>query len=143
MLLDKFKWANFHGNWFAIFGVLNLLGYGLHLYSTKENYKYHFAYTGELNKIFAPFKSMIGSEHIRNIIWTAPALIGLNFYMHQRIGSLAMSKLFFLSLFSTYFFMSTFNPHSGANFRPLYHYLPKMDSNAEDGSYLMGADSMA
>ena len=54
-----------------------------------------------------------------------------------------MTKLFFISLVSSYFFMSTFNPNIKLNFRPLQGILPKIDSNANDGSYLMGADSMA
>src|ERR1700733_3847678 len=104
MLLDKFRWARFHGHWFAIFGALNLLGYGLHLYSSTDNYNYHFAYTGENHKLFSSFKSMIGSNDWRNIIWTAPALIGLNFYLHKRLGALVMTKLFVISLISSFFF---------------------------------------
>jgi hypothetical protein len=82
MILDKFRWARFHGHWFAILGALNLLGYGLHLYQSKDNYNYHFAYTSEGYKLFASFKSMMGSDNWKNIIWTAPSLIGLNFYLH-------------------------------------------------------------
>jgi hypothetical protein len=54
-----------------------------------------------------------------------------------------MTKFFFVSLVSTFFFMTTFNPQTKFNFRPLHFALPKFDSNADDGSYFMGADSMA
>jgi hypothetical protein len=63
--------------------------------------------------------------------------------MHKKVGGLAMSKLFFLSLFSTYIFLSAFSPESGVNPRPLYGYMPSWDSFAKDGSYYMGADQMA
>jgi hypothetical protein len=58
-----------------------------------------------------------------------------------------MTKFFFLSFFTTFFFMSTFSPESGLNIRPLKKYLgnyiPKFDCFADDGSYYMGSDSMA
>jgi hypothetical protein len=54
-----------------------------------------------------------------------------------------MTKLFFISLISSCFFMTTFNPAIGANPRPLKGFFPKIDSFANDGKYLMGADPMA
>lgn len=63
--------------------------------------------------------------------------------MHKKIGGLAMTKFFFLSLFSTYIFLSAFSPESGVNPRPLRSLFPKFDSFADDGSYYMGADQMA
>ncbi len=63
--------------------------------------------------------------------------------MLPRVGSLTMTKFFALSLASSYIFISAFHPQSGLNYRPLSHYFPKHDSNANDGSYYMGADQMA
>ena len=82
MLLDKFRWARFHGHWFAIFGGLNALAYGLHLIMDKDNYKETFAYRADNNRMFGAVKSMMGSDNWKNVIWTATALIGLNFYLH-------------------------------------------------------------
>lgn len=86
---------------------------------------------------------MIGSDNLANAIWTVPSIIGLNFYMLQRVGPLIMTKFFFLSLFSTFIFWSAFNPQSGLNVRPLKNLLFKFDANAEDGTYYMGADQIA
>jgi len=86
---------------------------------------------------------MMGSEHLSNIIWTAPSLIGLNYYLHQRLGPLVMTKFFALSVASTIIFWSGFSPESGLNYRPLKHIPMKFDSWADDGSYYMGADQMA
>ena len=85
--------------------------------------------------MFKPFKAMIGSDNLANAIWTVPSIIGLNFYMLQRVGPLIMTKFFFLSLFSTFIFWSAFNPQSGLNVRPLKNLLFKFDANAEDGTY--------
>ena len=56
-----------------------------------------------------------------------------------------MTKFFFLSIFSIFTFWSVFNPHDGANVRlsELMGYNKghfRLDSNARDGSYFMGAD---
>lgn len=143
MLLDKFQWARFHGHWFAIFGALNLVAFGLHLYARPDNYKYYFGYTGQETRTTQVFKSLMGSENFLNVAWTAPTLIGLNYYLHKQLGALVMTKLFTISLVSSYFFMSTFNPTVKLNFRPLQGFIPKLDSFANDGSYFMGADSLA
>lgn len=45
---------------------------------TKEQYDYHFAYDGKVPRMFTPFKAMMGSDTLANVIWTAPVLIGLN-----------------------------------------------------------------
>jgi hypothetical protein len=143
MLVDKLSWFKINGNWFAVFGLLNLIGYGASLLMTKEQYRYHFAYANKPPKIFQPIKSFVGSEKLANVIWTAPSLILLNFYMHQRVGSLVMTKFFGLSVAASFIFMSAFNPDSGLNVRPLKRFSPNFDSHAEDGSFYMGADSLA
>jgi hypothetical protein len=53
-----------------------------------------------------------------------------------------MTKFFFLSLFSSFIFISAFNPQTGLNYRPLRSVFPKWDSCADDGSFYMGADQM-
>ena len=119
MLIDKLKYFRFNGNWFAFFGVANVLAYGAHLVMNEQWYRYHFAYTSAPPRLFTPIKSMIGSDTLSNVIWTAPSLIGLNFYMQKKLGSLVMTKFFFLSLFTSFMFLSIFNPQTGLNFRPL------------------------
>ena len=142
-ILDKFKFFGFHGHWFAIWGVLNLIGYGLHFLLPKDAYKYHFHYTAEGSKMFSPLKAMMGSDNWSNIVWTAPTIIGLNFYLHSRLGSLRMTKLFIITLVSSYIFLSIFNPQTGLNFRPLHGWPGKFDANDNEGKYFMGADQIA
>jgi hypothetical protein len=143
MVLDKLSFFRFGGYWFALFGVGNAVAYGASLLMNKDWYRYHFAYTAETSSLFRVFKSMMGSENFSNVVWTAPALIGLNWYMHGKVGPLVMTKFFFMSLFSSYIFLSAFNPQSELNFRPIQGVLPKWDSYADDGSFTMGADQMA
>ena len=142
-LIDKLSWFGIRGHWFALFGVANLLGYGAHLLMPKDWFYYHFAYSTYPARMFKPLKSMIGSDNFWNVLWTAPSLIGLNFYMNQRLGPLVMTKFFALSFASSFIFLSAFNPDSGLNVRPFKRFAPKFDSNADDGSYYMGADQMA
>lgn len=143
MVADKMSWARLSGHWFALLGVANILGYGAYLTFSKDQFYYHFSYKTYPARFFKPLKAMIGSDYLGNVIWTAPSLIGLSFYMHRKVGSLVMTKFFFLSLLSVSLFYSAVNPQSGLNVRPLRPYIPKFDSFADDGSYYMGADQMA
>lgn len=83
---------------------------------------------------------MLGGNNIANVGWTAPVLIGLNWYMHKLVGPLVLTKLYFLSLASSYIFLSAFNPQTGMSRGLLNGYLPRLNSYAPDGSYTMGAD---
>lgn len=145
MLLDKLNLVKpLNGTFFALFGVVNLMLYGASKIMTKEQYDYHFSYTGYVPRMFTPFKAMAASDVLSNVIWTAPALIGGNLYLLSKgISPLVMTKFFFLSLFSSFIFWSAFNPRSGLNFRPLHNKPFKMDAYADDGSYYRGADSVA
>ena len=140
MLGDKINWFRVGGNWFALFGIANLLSYGYYLVADKDQFYYHFAYTTYPGRLFKNIKSQFGTDNLLSVSWTAPSLILANLYMNKKVGSLIMTKFFFLSLFGCVLFRSTFNPDSGLNFRPLRPFLPKFDSNADDGSYYMGAD---
>jgi len=143
MLLDKLKWANFSGHWFTLFGLLNLIGYGAHFIMNKDQYLHHFTYNGFGFKLFNPIKSMMGSQNFSNVIWTAPALIAVNFYLLPKVGPLVMTKFFGLSLLSSVAFWSAFGPRSGLNYRPLKYFPVKFDSYSEDGAYYQGADQLA
>ncbi len=46
-------------------------------------------------------------------------------------------------MFSSFVFLSTFNPKSGLNYRMFGEYVKHLDSSSKDGSYYMGADQMA
>ena len=81
MLLDKFRSIPGigHVSLFSILGLANVVGYGASLLMTKENYRYHFAYTGKDvgsagSSRFA--KSLIGSESLINTVANAGLLIG-------------------------------------------------------------------
>jgi hypothetical protein len=69
--------------------------------------------------MFKPLKAMVGSDTLGNVVWTAPTLIGLNFYLHRTFGGLFMTKLFALSFLTSYVFYSIFSPQTGLNYRPL------------------------
>ena len=142
MLIDKLNWTKIGGQWFALLGVANLIGYGASLLMSKDQYYYHFTYSTYPARMFKPIKSMIGSDNLMNVIWTAPSLIFLSIYMNKKVGALTMTKFFGLSLLSMWMFYSAFNPESGFNVRPLRPYFPKFDAFADDGSYYMGADQM-
>ena len=85
---------------------------------------------------------MMGSNNILNVGWTAPVMILFGTYLQKSLGTLFMTRLFFLSMFSTFLFWSIFNPQTGLNKRPLHYEIQglKFDSCAKDGSYYMGAD---
>ena len=82
MLLDKLSWARQQGHWFALFGLGNLACYGLSLFSMSETYHYHFAYEAS-GRMFQPLKSMLGSEKLMNVAWTAPLLIFGGTYLQK------------------------------------------------------------
>jgi hypothetical protein len=142
-LLDKLSFLKVNGHWFAMLGLFNALAYGASLLMPKDWYTYHFGYRGHPTGIFKSIKSQVGSNTLANAIWTSPVLILLGGFMHNKVGPLAMTKFFFMSMFSTFIFLSAFNPDTGMNFRPLQKIFPKWDSYADDGSYFMGADQMA
>ena len=81
MLIDKLNYFHIGGYWFALFGVANALSYGASLVMSKDWFRYHFAYTSEPHSMFKSLKSMVGSEKFANVVWTAPTLIALNYYM--------------------------------------------------------------
>ena len=142
MLVDKLKWTRINGHWFALFGLANLACYGLSYLLPKDDYIYHFGFTSYPARFMKPIKSMMGSDNLANIIWTAPSLIIFDLYLHKRFGSLFMTKFFFFSFFSCYMFMSIFNPSTGLNYRLLQGKVPKFDSFASDGTYYMGSDQL-
>ena len=83
MLLDKTGWARatqLFGMGFVFWGFCNLGVYGLSHVMHKENFDYHFAYTGN-GKLMQPFKSMMAAESFANVAWTAPSLIVGGFYL--------------------------------------------------------------
>jgi hypothetical protein len=143
MLTDKLSFLRVSGHWFALFGLFNALAYGASLIMPKDWYRYHFGYRAYPTSLFKFVKSQVGSETLANVIWTSPTLILLSIFMHKKVGPLAMTKFFFMSLFSSFIFISAFNPQTGLNYRPLTSIFPKWDSYADDGSFYMGADQMA
>ena len=90
--------------------------------------------------MFTPFKAMMGSNTFANVIWTAPSIIALHFYLSPRLGPLVMTKFFALTLASTFIFWSAFNPQTGLNVRPLKNFVFRFDTNGHKGEYYMGAD---
>jgi hypothetical protein len=142
MLLDKLSFAGIGGHWFVLMGLANAFAYAASHFMSKDNYRYHFAYTGQRSSLFSAFKSMIGSDTAANALWTAPTLLGLGWYMHGKLGATKMTKFFGLTLASSYIFLSALGPQTGLNYRPLASFMPRFDSYAADGSYTMGADQV-
>ena len=123
------SYFRFGGWWFALFGVANAAAYGLSKFMPKDNYVYHFGYKGDRFSIFNFLKSQFGSNSFSNVIWTAPTLIGLNWYLKSRgLSNLVLTKLFFLTLISSYIFLSAINAKTGLNVRPLSKVFPSFDS---------------
>jgi len=142
MLVDKLSFFGVGGWWFALFGLANVGAYGLSHLMAKDNYTFHFAYKGDRFSLFNFIKSQFGSNTFANVAWTAPTLIGLNWYLRNLgVSNVVLTKFFFLSLISGYTFLSALSPQSGLNVRPLSGFLPKFDSYGSD--YTMGADQLA
>lgn len=110
MLLDKLSFTGVGGHWFVLMGLANALAFAASHFMSKDQYKYHFAYTGERSSLFNVFKSMIGSDTTCNAIWTAPTLLGLGWYLNGKLGASKMTKFFGLTLFSSYIFLSALGP---------------------------------
>ena len=146
MLMDKFAWARQKGHWFALFGLGNLACYGLSLFSMSETYQYHFAYEGT-GRMWQPLRSMIGSEKLANVAWTAPALIIGGTYLQGKLGVLATSKFFAMALMSTYLFTCCFGPRTFFGDIGLRSYvkpfLGDFDCVNEKTKTMIGADGMA
>ena len=146
MLMDKFAWARQKGHWFALFGLGNLACYGLSLFSMSETYQYHFAYEGT-GRMWQPLRSMIGSEKLANVAWTAPALIIGGTYLQGKLGVLATSKFFAMALMSTYLFTCCFGPRTFLGEIALRPYLKNLlvdfDCVNEKTKTMIGADGMA
>ena len=149
MVLDKLKWTGIQGKhlWMML-GVGNLIGYGLSNTMKPANYANYFHYKGN-EKFFAPFRSLIGSDRLYNVGWTAPTLILGGHWAQGVFGNLRTAKLFFGCLAMSYFFMSAFGPGGPIagglefiNYSP-FGLLKPCSSNGPWNSYMCGADPMA
>ena len=110
---------------------------------TPENYRYHFAYTGEDGRLFKYIKSQVGSNDIANVGWTAPLMIAGSFFLLPKIGHVAMCKLFFANIACTWMFQSIFNPQTKSNIRVWPHWPMKFDAHCDYSTYFMGGDQLA
>ena len=112
MILDKFHAVPFLDkiSWFALLGGINLACYGLSLMMTPEDYKFYFAYDGT-GRYTDMARSMVGSNKLGNVIWTAPALILGGQYLHTKLGAVTALKFTALSVVSTVAFYTAFNPN--------------------------------
>ena len=101
-LLDRLAcMQSVFGYGFAIWGLLNLGTFGLSQVMSKQSWDYHFAYTGN-GKLLQPLKSMMASDSLSNVGWTSASLVLGGAYLQRRIGNLAATKLFGLSLLACY-----------------------------------------
>ena len=72
---DKLGWFKLkNANLYAAFGVVNVLGFGLSKFMNKDTFEYYCHYKGD-GKVLRPLTSMLVSDKIENVIWTAPSLI--------------------------------------------------------------------
>lgn len=126
MVLDKLQWLrleNFAGMGFVVWGLANLGIYGLSLVMHKENFNYHFAYTGS-GKATQPLKALMGAETLNNVAWTAPSLILGGLYLNSKVGSLTAMKIFSLSVFASYAAVCTMGPATQNSHLNLRHLMP-------------------
>ena len=146
MIMDKLSWARLEtlaGMGFVAWGLANLGVFGLSKFMHKENFDYHFAYTGS-GKATQPLKSMMAAEDMMNVGWTAPVLIGGGFYLQKKLGSMTAMKLFGLSLFASYIVTCAFGPASFVSNLHTRAYQPVIvDSIDCDKKRMVGADTMA
>ena len=117
MISEKLNFFRLQGHYFALFGVANLVCYGLSYYIKPENYKYFFSYTGDQYRFFQPLRAMMGSNNLLNVAWSVPSLFVFSYWLNQAKGELFMLKFFALTIFSVYAFYSTFAPTTGTNYR--------------------------
>jgi len=145
MISDKIGWTGINGHWFALFGVANLLGFGLSQVMERKNFEYYFAYKGE-GTFFQPFRSMIASDKFSNVVWTAPSLILGGAYLQKQLGGVFMTKFFITALIANYAFMSAFGPGTFFYKYNLRAYIPdslRFDCIPNDSRHYLGADMMA
>ena len=80
MVLDKFRATGTSSmNLFALFGVLNLTGYGLSHVMSEKDYVYYFGYKGN-GRFSDCIRSQFGCNRAANA-WTAPFMIGAGIMM--------------------------------------------------------------
>ena len=144
MLTEKMRWSRGlinGGTLFAMFGVMNLVGYGLGMMIEEENHDYYFKYTSQ-RRLFQPLKSMLASNNLLNVAWTAPVLIGGGMMLQGQMGALASTKIFGLALMASYIGISVFGSPNPLSKYALCHHMPlRIDSMDEKGQ--MGADVLA
>ena len=146
MVSDKLAWAHLStlsGMGFVFWGLCNLGVFGLSLVMHKDNFNYHFAYTGN-GKFLQPFKSMMAAEDLLNVAWTSSCLILGGFYLQQRVGSMAAFKIFGLSLMASYLATVSLGPTTVMGQMNLRGLSPlKWDSIDSKQGRMVGADLMA
>ena len=104
MLMEKVQWTGGllgGANLFYLFGLGQLFGYGLSFVMEKDSYDYHFKYTGH-KRFFQPLKSMFGSTHFSNVSWTAGFIVFTGHFLQNKVGTLATTKCFGISLLAAY-----------------------------------------
>ena len=146
MVVDKFAWSGIQSYGalaFISWGLANIGIYGLSLVMYKENWNYYFAYTGD-GKFLQPFKSMMASDSLSNVIWTAPSLIGGGLVLNSKVGSLSTFKLFCICLFGSYLATCSLGPATHASHLNIRGLMPmRFDCIDEKRSRMVGADLMA
>ena len=146
MVSDKLSWAGLQsiaGMGFVLWGFCNLGVFGLSQVMYKQNFDYYFAYTGN-GKFLQPFKSMMASESLSNVVWTAPSLIIGGYLLNQRLGSMTTLKLFGLSLTAAYMTTCTMGPASACSKLNLRSWSTvRFDCIDTDKRRMVGADLLA
>lgn len=146
MVVDKFSWSGLSalsGMGFAVWGVLNVGIYGLSLVMSKDNFNYHFMYTGN-GKFLQPLKAMMAANSINNVAWTAPSLILGGLYLQQKLGNLTAMKIFGLCLFASYAATTALGPATRTSSLNLRSMMPlRWDSIDSEKGHMVGADLMA
>ena len=131
------------GMGFVFWGICNIGVFGLSKIMHKENFDYHFAYTGN-GKFLQPLKSMMAGKDLANVAWTSTSLIVGGFYLQQRVGSVCAFKLFGLALLSSYLATSALGPASRVSKLNIRSMMPmRWDSIDTDKRSMVGADLMA
>ena len=144
--MDKLSWVGLSqvgGFGFVLWGFGNIGIYGLSKLMYKENFDYYFAYTGN-GKFLQPLKSMMASESLNNVSWTAPSLIAGGLFLNQRVGSVTSFKLFWLFLLASHLATCALGPASAISQYNIRHLSPvRCDSIDSEKHRMVGADLLA
>ena len=105
------------GYCFVYWGLANLVTYLVFhfMLDTEEKHKAfieYFAFDGGDTNFFQPFRAIMASNRLENLIASAPSLLIGGYYLQKQIGGKRTLKYWQISLLSCFLCLWAFGPHS-------------------------------